>query len=162
LPSTAIPAIEAKGENVSFSVGANYRVNSWLRPYIALSGTYNLPGILLTVIADPVGTPAPVSHAIGEEVGVKLGNESGKISGSLAVFAVQAKDDPYAIPGQLRDSINPAGLNGRYLGATGTVIAVARKSHGLQAAITAAPKPNWRMKLSAAFVQGRIGSDTRL
>jgi hypothetical protein len=60
----------------------------------------------------------------------------------------------------LRDSINPAGLNGRYLGATGTVIAVDRKSAGLQAAITASPTRNWRMRLSAAFVQGTIGNST--
>lgn len=159
-PSTAIPAITATGDNLSYSVGANVRANSWLRPYFTVSDTYNLPGILLTVVADPVGNAAPISHSIGEEVGVKIGDERGRVSGSLAFYALQSTDEPYAIPTQLRDSINPAGLNGRYLGATGSVIAVDRKSRGAQAAITATPTSNWRMRFSGAFVQGTIGNDT--
>lgn len=159
-PSTAIPAVQAKARNFSFSLGANYRANSWLRPYVAVSDTYNLPGILLTVPTDPLGRAAPIAHSLGEEVGVKIGDERGRISGSLAVYALQSTDEPYAIPTQLRDSINPAGLNGRYLGATGSVIAIDRKSRGAQAAITANPTPNWRMRFSAAFVQGTIGNNT--
>ncbi|MCX6951541.1 MAG: hypothetical protein NTV51_05060, partial [Verrucomicrobia bacterium] len=158
--STAIPAITATGDNLSYSVGANYRASSWLRPYVSLSDTYNLPGILLTVPADPLGNAAPIAHSVGEEAGVKLGDERGRISGSIAVYAVQSTKEPYAIPSQLRDSINPAGLNGRYLGATGSVIAVDRKSRGAQAAIVASPTTNWRMRFSAAFVQGTIGNDT--
>ncbi len=160
LPSSAIPAIRAEGENVSFSVGANYALNSWLRPYVAVSDTYNLPGVLLTVPADPVGVPAKISHSLGEEIGVKIGAPNDKLSGSISVYAVQADDDPYAIPSQLRDSINPAGINGRYLGATGTVINVSRKSRGAQIALNARPLPNWRMRLSAGFIEGRIGTTT--
>ncbi len=160
LPSTAIPAIESSGDNLSFSVGANYSANSWLRPYFSVSDTYNLPAVLLTVPADPLGRPAQISHSLGQEVGVKLGSDRGRVSGSLSFYAVQADDDPYAIPAQLRDSINPAGINGRHLGATGTVINVSRKSAGFQAALTAAPRPNWRMRLSAAFVRGTIGTST--
>jgi outer membrane receptor protein involved in Fe transport len=158
--SSAIPEIRAKGDNLSFSVGANYAVKPWLRPYVAVSDTYNLPGVLLTVPADPYGNPAPVSHSIGQEIGVKVSAWDGKLSGSIAVYAVQSKDESYAIPSQLRDSINPAGLNGRYRGATGIVIKVDRKSQGIQAAITAAPTKNWRMRLSAALVEGTIGNDT--
>lgn len=159
-PSTAIPAVQAKASNFSFSLGANYRLNSWLRPYVAVSDTYNLPGILLTVPTDPLGNAAPIAHSLGEEVGVKIGDERGRVSGSLSVYALQSTDEPYAIPTQLRDSINPAGLNGRYLGATGSVIAVDRKSRGAQAALNANPTPNWRLRFSAAFVQGTIGNNT--
>jgi outer membrane receptor protein involved in Fe transport len=158
--STAIPAIVAKGDNLSYSVGANYAVKPWLRPYFAVSDTYNLPGVLLTVPADPYGNPAPISHSLGEEIGFKLSALGGKLSGSVALFAVQSTGEPYSIPSQLRDSINPAGLNGRYLGATGLVVKVDRKSQGLQAAITAAPTSNWRMRFSAAWIQGTIGNDT--
>jgi outer membrane receptor protein involved in Fe transport len=159
-PSTAIPAVQATASNVSFSLGANYRANSWLRPYVAVSDTYNLPGILLTVPTDPLGNAAPIAHSLGEEAGVKIGDERGRVSGSLAIYALQSTDEPYAIPTQLRDSINPAGLNGRYLGATGSVIAVDRRSRGGQAAITANPTQNWRLRFSAAFVQGTIGNNT--
>src|SRR2546423_3011718 len=98
------------GDNVSYSVGANYRANAWLRPYFAVSDTYNLPGILLTVPADPLGNAAPISHSVGEEIGLKIGDERGRVSGSLALYALQSTKEPYAIPTQLRDSINPAGL----------------------------------------------------
>jgi outer membrane receptor protein involved in Fe transport len=159
-PSGPTPALTATGDNVSFSAGANYRAMSWLRPYFSVSDTYNLPAILLTVPTDPVGNAAPIAHSLGEEVGVKIGDERGRISGSLLVYAVQSEREPYGIPTQLRDSINPAGLNGRYLGATGSVITVDRKSHGGQAAIVANPTSNWRMRFSAAFVKGTIGNDT--
>jgi outer membrane receptor protein involved in Fe transport len=158
--STAIPPIEAKGNNLSYSFGANYAIRPWLRGYATVSDSYNLPGVLLTVVADPIGKAAPISHAIGEEVGVKVGDEAGRFSGSFAVFAVQATKDPYAIPTQLRDSINPAGLNGRYLGATGSVISVDRKSQGVQIALTARPTRGWRTRLSAAFTDGTIGTST--
>lgn len=159
-PSRAIPAIEAASENLSFSIGANYGLKPWLRPYVALSDTYNLPAVVLTVPADPYGNAAPVSHSFGEEIGVKIGRSDGKLSGSVALYAVQSTDESYAIPSQVRDDINPPGINGRHLGATGTVIAIDRKSVGLQAALTAAPTRNWRMRLSAALVKGTIGSDT--
>jgi outer membrane receptor protein involved in Fe transport len=158
--STAIPAITASGDNLSYSVGANYALKPWLRPYVAVSDTYNLPGVLLTVPADPYGNPAPISHSTGEEAGFKVSAFNGRISGSLAFYAVQSTDESYAIPSQLRDSINPAGLNGRYRGATGVVIAVNRKSQGIQAAVTASPTKNWRMRLSAALVEGTIGNNT--
>lgn len=160
-PSSAIPAVQAKADNVSFSAGANFGLTSWLRPYLAVSDTYNLPGILLTVPTDPYGNAAPIAHSLGEEVGLKIGGRSGKVSGSISYYAVQSEREPYAIPSQLRDSINPVGINGRYLGATGSVIAVDRKSHGLQAAITATPTSNWRARLSAAFVKGTIGNETQ-
>ncbi len=158
--STAIPAIVAKGDNLSYSVGANYALKPWLRPFFSVSDTYNLPGVLLTVPADPYGNPAPISHSLGEEAGFKVNALGGKISGSVSVYAVQSTDEPLTIPSQLRDSINPAGLNGRHLGATGVVIKVDRKSHGAQAAITAAPTNFWRMRLSAAVVQGTIANNT--
>jgi outer membrane receptor protein involved in Fe transport len=160
LPSTAIPAIEASNTGMSYSFGANYAATSWLRPYFAVADTYNLPGVLLTVPADPLGKPAQISHSVGGEIGVKLGDGQGRISGSLGVYAVSATDDPYAITTNVRDSINPAGINGRHLGATGTVINVNRKSSGVHAALTAQPARNWRMRLSAAFVKGTIGSTT--
>src|SRR5262249_44083809 len=94
-PSTAIPAVQATASNVSYSAGVNYRLASWLRPYVSVSDTYNLPGILLTVPTDPVGRAAPIAHSIGEEAGVKIGSDNGKLSGSLAVYAVQSKNEPY-------------------------------------------------------------------
>lgn len=159
LPSTAIPKIEASDKTMSFSVGANYALNSWLRPYFAVSDTYNLPGILLTVPADPLGNPAQVAHSVGEEIGVKIALGR-KLSGSVSVYAVQSTSEPYAINTAIRDDINGAGINGRHLGATGSVISVDRKSAGAQVAITAAPTAGWRLRFSAAYVKGTIGSDT--
>lgn len=160
LPSTPTPAVEIADKNVSFSAGANYKLNSWLNPYFVLSDTYNLPGILLTVPADPLNAPAKISHSFGQEIGVKIGDPDGRFSGSVAAYAVQTTDDPYAILAQLRDSINPEGINGRLNGAGGTVINVERKSAGVQIALTARPTKNWRLRFSAAMIKGTIGNST--
>lgn len=159
LPSTAVPKLEASDQTMSFSVGANYALNSWLRPYFTVSDTYNLPGILLTVPADPLGNPAQVAHSLGEEIGVKVALGR-RLSGSVSVYAVQSEKEPFAINTQIRDDINGAGINGRHLGATGSVISVDRKSEGAQISLTAVPSDGWRLRFSAAYVKGTLGNDT--
>lgn len=157
--SSAQPMLVADGNNLSFSLGADYKVTNWIRPYVTVSDSYNLPGILLTVPTDPYGSIAQVSHAVGEEAGLKLGDPKGKISGSLAFYTVRSKNEPYSIISNLVTDINPSGLNGRS-GAPGTVINVDRVSSGGQITLTAAPTPSWRMRLSAGFIQGKIGTNT--
>lgn len=160
LPSTAIPAIEASDESLSFSAGVNYDLFPRLRIYALLSDTYNLPGVLLTVPADPCGKPAPIAHSFGQEVGLKIGDADSKLSGSISFYELQSKDEPYAIRSQIRDAINPNGINGRYRDATGTVIAVDKDSYGVQAALSASPARGWRMRLSAAYIRGTVGTNT--
>ncbi|WP_438480423.1 TonB-dependent receptor plug domain-containing protein [Oleiharenicola lentus] len=160
LAGDAVPEINAQASRVNFSVGANYALNSWLRPYVTLSDTNNIPAILLTVPTDPLENPAGIAHSVGYEVGLKIGDERGRVSGSLAAYVVDSTNEPYNISTSVRDSINPSGINGRFRAAAGTVISVDRRSEGLQLAVTARPVSNWRSRLSAAFIKGTINSNT--
>ena len=77
----------------------------------------------------PLGSNAPfnqivlqapgVAHAIGEEAGVKFVNPEGKISGSIAFFHADSKNEQYSFTSTLTNDINPAGLNGRFGAVTG-------------------------------------------
>ena len=147
----------SEATNLSYSVGANYALLPWLRPYFSVSDSYNSP---LNQNNDPYGKKADASHAVGEEVGVKLQNSRGTISGSVAYYNVSSKNEQYSIVAALMNDINPNGLNGRFGGNPGAFINVDRKWHGVQLALTATPTENWRMRLSAAQVLGTIGNTT--
>src|SRR5262249_38753004 len=147
----------SQATNLSYSAGVNYALRRWLRPYVSFSDSYNQP---LNQNNDPYGKKADSSHAVGEEVGVKLQNASGTISGSIAAYNVQSKNEQYSIVTALMNDINPAGLNGRFGGNPNAFINIDRKSRGVQVALTATPTESWRMRLSAADVRGTIGNTT--
>ena len=139
---------------LSFSGGANYGINSWLRAYVNISDSYNPPA---SQANDPYGIGPKVAHGIGEEAGLKVTNAAGTISGTLAYYRTSSKNEQYAVTSTLQLAINPTGLNGQY-NASSVWINVDRKSEGVQLALTAAPSKNWRMRLSAATTQGTIGT----
>ncbi|MGH7945648.1 MAG: TonB-dependent siderophore receptor, partial [Opitutaceae bacterium] len=136
--------------NFSYSLGVNYHVNSWLSLYINGSDSYNPPD---TPSRDPHGGQPKTSHGIGTEFGFKVGRSDGKISGSVAFYAVKSENERFGIQGSLRDDINPTGLNGAH-GEKGANIIVDRQTTGMQASITASPTRGWRMRLSTAVVDG--------
>jgi outer membrane receptor protein involved in Fe transport len=151
------PALVVKARDISYDVGADYHVTDWLHPYFSVSDSYNFPG---TIAQDVIGENPPVSEAIGEEIGVKSASSDGKISGSLAVFHVNSKNEQYLITATLLTDINPSGLNGRYGSVPAQWIFVDRASTGAQATLTANPVPNWRLRFSAGYVAGIINTDT--
>ena len=140
---------------VSYSVGANYAVREWLRPYFAISDSYNPPTAQNN---DPIGQEPLAAHSVGGEVGLKVQNESGTISGSLALYHTSAKNETFFVTSTLAFQINPSGLNGRFGGSPSTIINVDRKSDGVQLAVTANPNKNLRLRLSAAAIRGEIGN----
>ncbi len=140
---------------LSYSIGANYALRDWLRPYFAVSDSYNPPTAQNN---DPVGLEPKAAHAIGEEIGVKVQNASGTLSGSLALYHTAAKNETFFVTSTLAFQINPSGLNGRFGGSPSTVINVDRTSRGAQLALTAAPSRNLRFRLSAATISGEIGN----
>ena len=142
-------------KSISFSVGANYALRDWLRPYVAVSDSHNPP---TQQNNDPIGQATLAAHAIGEEIGIKVQNASDTLSGSLALYHTSAKNETFFVTSTLAFIINPTGLNGRFGGAPSTIINVDRKSSGAQLALTAAPTRNLRIRLSAAAIQGEIGN----
>lgn len=152
----AQPFLHAGATAFNFSVGANYRLTPWLRPYFAVSDSINPPPVQST---DPYGAQPVTARARGEEVGVKIQNASGTISGSIAIYHVASKNEEYLITSTFVNEINPSGLNGR-VGNSGNWINVPRASEGVQVQLTASPTSNWRMRLSASTINGTVGGTT--
>jgi outer membrane receptor protein involved in Fe transport len=149
----AITRKRAVSDTVNFNAGANFALLSWLRPYVGLSDSNQPPPV---VAIGPTGEVPKPAHGLGAEVGLKFANRSGTFSGSLAAYGVNSKNEEFRITGPLQAAINPSGLNGR--GPSGVWVNVDRKSKGLEFTLTAAPTSNWRMRLSAATVEGTINS----
>lgn len=136
---------------LSYNVGANYALREWLRPYFSVSDSYSQPA---GANNDPLGNTLKSAHAVGEEAGVKVQNASGTISGALALYHVNAKNEAFTVTSQLSGYINPSGLNGRFGGAPSVWMNVDRKSTGAEMLVTANPTRNWRMRFSAATASG--------
>ena len=145
-----------EAENVSFNLGLDYRFSRWIHPYVAVSDSFNPPNVVLN---DPYGKGPELAHAEGGEVGLKISNDTGTISGQLAFYAVTSSNESYLIATSLANQINPPGLNGR-LGAPDRYLTIDRESKGVELNITAAPTRNWRMRFSGAWVKGIVGTST--
>jgi outer membrane receptor protein involved in Fe transport len=138
---------------VGYNLGVDYQLTSWLHPYATVSDSFTPP--LSGNQFDPFGQPPKTTHGIGEEVGLKIANPSNTVSGSIAIYHARDKNDLYPLSPTISNDINPSGLNG---GGGGSYINVNRETEGLQVTLTAAPTPNWRMRLSAAATDGTIGT----
>ena len=151
-PSTS-SSIDTK--TLSFNIGADYAIRPWLRPYFSASDSYNPPPIY---VAGPMGVYPKSSHGIGGEVGIKVNNASKTVSGSIALYHANSKNEESSLTSTLLFDINPSGLNGLY-SAPSVWINVDRKTQGVQVAVTATPNNNWRMRFSGAFTDGTINSN---
>ncbi len=145
---------ESDKKYTAFNLGANYRVTKWLRPYIEFSDSYNPAG----GSADPYGAGMKTANGIGEEAGLKIASPSGAVSGSLALYHTRSKNETLSFTSTLENDINPAGLNGRW-GPAGNTVNIDRETQGAQFMITAAPTSGWRMRFSAAYIAGKIGTE---
>ncbi len=141
----------------SLNLGANYRLNRFLRPYYGYSNAFNPPDI---VQFGPHGEVAQTAHSIGHEFGLKFDPKSGFFSGSVGVFTVKSKDEQVSIATDLRDDINPPGINGAY-SPTQNWINVDRESKGAELILTAQPVRNWRARFSLAFTDGKVGESKK-
>ncbi|BET66790.1 hypothetical protein ASA1KI_17080 [Opitutales bacterium ASA1] len=138
---------------LNFNVGLTYDVNNWFRPFVNYSDSVSLPYVANR--ADPHNNEPQSSRGIGGEVGIKIVNTSGSLSGSIAVFRTKSENDLYAIDGSIRNAINPPGLNN--VGGGGHV-SIDRVTEGVELRLTAAPTRNWRMRFSFATNDGEIGT----
>ena len=150
-PAPINATLLSSAKNLSFDVGADIRLNDWLRPYASVSDSYQPPYQAF----DPYGNPLKTAHGIGEEAGLKLADKTGSLSGSLALYHVSSTNEEFSVSATLLNDINPSGLNGRF-GSASSLINVDRKSQGGQAVLTAAPTPAWRLRFSAAVVNGTV------
>jgi outer membrane receptor protein involved in Fe transport len=147
--------VEVKGSRINYNLGANYALTNLIRPYFSISSSFDKPTHL---VEDPYGHDPQLAHGLGQEVGVKVQNSSGTISGSLALYHVTSKNEQEQISSTLVADINPSGLNG-VAGQSSSYVDVNRTSQGAQLTVTAAPSANWRLRLSAAAINGTIGTN---
>lgn len=134
----------------NFEVGADYHVLPWLAPYASLSNSYLIPP---SQGVDPNNVPFPTSEGLGAELGVKLNDPAGKLSGSIAYYHNRASNEQFQLNAALLNDISPSGLNGR---TTASGFVADTESDGVQVTLTANPVPNWRLRLSAGYANGRV------
>jgi outer membrane receptor protein involved in Fe transport len=157
-PTVLAPDIQAsrinRGTSLDFNAGANYALREGLRPYFSVSSSYNPPAIQLT---GPHGDLVQPAESRGEEVGIKFQDARERVSGSLAFYHVNAKNEFMLIQSTLTTAINPPGINGRQ-GAPSAMINVDRETKGVQLSMNASPTRNWRSRLSAGWTEGTVSS----
>jgi outer membrane receptor protein involved in Fe transport len=141
--------------SLDYDIGANYALLSWLSPYFSVSNTVTPPQVMFP---DPAGNLPQPGRGVGEEVGVKFRNKANSISGSVAVYHSTGTNEEFDLSSSVVSVINPSGLNGSYSGSSGYTD-LNRRSKGLQAVLTASPTRNWRIRLSAAYQDGRISNN---
>ncbi len=141
----------------SLNLGVNFKLNRFLRPYYGYSNAFNPPDI---VQFGPDGEVTRSSQSIGHELGIKFVPQTGFISGSLSVYSVKSEDEQVSIPTELRQDINPAGINGAFT-PTQNWINVDRESQGAELILTAQPTRNWRARFTLSMTDGTVGESKR-
>ena len=147
------PFYDPRGDKTTVNAGADYNVAKIFHPYVSFSDSYTPP--FIANATDPYNAAPPVAHGIGWEAGIKLNTPDSKLSGTLSYYHTNVQNAPYQISTTLASDINPSGLNG---GGGGAFVQETITSHGLQAVLTSNPMPNWRMRLSAGWVAGTLGT----
>jgi hypothetical protein len=146
---------QAPQSNNSINLGLDVRINDWLRGFYSNSSTYDNP----VGFNDPMGYSPPTSKGRGQEVGLKFSPFGSKLSGSLGYYWSQASRLNTSFT-NIRQQINPAGLNDYYRGPTnaGTNqwIPLDQKSSGLELILTSQITKNWSMRIAATRSDGRI------
>jgi hypothetical protein len=153
LQSPPTPYRLSRINSFDYDVGVDYGVNSWARPYLSLSDAITPPQVMTP---DPAGNTPKAGRGLGGEIGLKFGNPTHTISGSIAFYVAKGTNEQYTVPAALENDINPTGLNGR--DPIGTYVDVDRSAKGVQFNLTANPTSNWRLRFSAAEADGTIRS----
>jgi hypothetical protein len=85
----------SNAKTANFNLGADYTINRWWHPFVALSDSSQPP--YLGSVSDPYGNARVVSHGIGGEAGFKIHLADDRLSGSVSCFYSTAKNDLYGV-----------------------------------------------------------------
>jgi outer membrane receptor protein involved in Fe transport len=152
-----------KVDKVTYSAGISYQLLSWLRPFADVSSAFN-PSAQPN---DPIGTPTqpPSGAALTPDFGLKFRLLGGRADGSITwVPNNTLKNDRINIDGTYQNAINPAGINGRYLGIGGlsqATVNTDKKSTDLDVSIALALKRNWRTRFAFHMIDGSYGKTVK-
>jgi outer membrane receptor protein involved in Fe transport len=152
------------GPYPSYNAGVNYRVMRLphageVSAYYGYSRTFN------TTVgnADAYGV-LPV-NPVGEthEIGIKFNALDNRVSGSATAFVADSKNDNYSAGSGYRDTVNPNGLNGAFVGkdgAKGNFAKYDKTSRGLELILTANPTHDWRVRVATSLSDGKVKTDS--
>ena len=132
-----------------------------MNAYYSFSSTYNTP---LVNANDPLGNPPATSSGVGQEIGLKFGDERGRISGSVQYYTTNSKDEMINAGTGVRDLVNPTGLNGSFDGPAGFKnqwVNLDRTTRGIEVILTANPTRNWKVRLAATTSDGQNLTDKK-
>ena len=153
-PNTYATKLVQIKDKLSYQFGTSYQLLPWLTPYVSLSSSFN-PAVAQR--NDPYGDIPQSAEAHGHEAGFKFSGFRDRISGSIAYFSVNSKMEQIRTETTIQEYINPEGLNGTYRSPS-LWLNADRKVKGVDVALTASPTSNWRLRVSSALTDGKIGT----
>lgn len=103
---------------------------------------------------DQFGATLPSGRGEGREAGFKLNAFEGRLSGSVAYFYNESKNDAQQIAATTRDTTDPSGINGRFYNFN-PFAPYGRESRGVEILLTARPVRDWRVQLGGTHAAGR-------
>jgi outer membrane receptor protein involved in Fe transport len=144
-----------------WGIGANYRVLKWMRAYVELAKSAQASGSTDDIIGQPLKTPDAKSPR--PEIGLKFFTPDN-------TYAAQLNWNPSTLTrfenknigdASFTDIINPDGINHRFGTGTRTQqrVNLDRTLESMSLVLTAQPTPNWRIRLLAAHIDGKIAKD---
>jgi hypothetical protein len=144
---------EVEKDNKSYNLGLNYRFKPWLYAYYNVGQTFD-PA---KGSNDPYGDPPKDTEGFSQEIGFKYDAFNGRVSGSVAYYRAESKNENFNYGGGNRDIINPVGLNDAFNSSQRNQwVSLDKKSSGLEIILTAAPTKNWRARLGFTQQDGKI------
>lgn len=144
-------------EVTDFNVGLVVRLAGWVSVYGEYSNNYQPPPVSAN---DPDGNQPRTSHGVGGEAGFKFANADQSLSATLSFFADDSRNEEYLMNGTLLNDISPKGVSTSSTHANGgnQWVPLNKTSRGVELALTSAPTPAWRVRLSGAITDGTIHS----
>lgn len=139
-----------------YQLGANYALKPWLRAYATVSTAGQSAGTTRDFYGAPLKVPKAVSPA--PEVGLKLRSADGRYSLMLSYnLTTKVENETRNAGTDFFNAVNPNGVNGRHNNGD-QWINVDRRSASTELVLTAQPRPEWRLRLSAVKLGGEITS----
>ncbi len=149
--NNVVPATVRAGDGYSGNVGFVWNVT---KPVAVFGGyaTNFKPNLLGQV--DQFSQTLPNGRGEGREMGLKLNALDGRLSGSIAYFLNESRNDTQQIAATTRTATDPSGINGRYY-TFNPFAPFGRDTRGIEVLVTGRPTNNWRLQLGFTRAKGK-------
>jgi outer membrane receptor protein involved in Fe transport len=151
----------ATGSGTTGNLGAVWTLRPAVSVYASASSNFT-PGS--TTFAQRFdGANMPDGRGEGIEGGLKINGFGGRLSGSIALFRTDSRNQSAALSAEARSVTDPSGINGSYYATLRTPnYNFDRVTKGIEISGTAKPTRNWRLMFGYSFTNGEEGSSVTL